>query len=335
MRVCTDQHRSFSSMLAEERLEEDFLGKVRKLLDDEALTAELQGVGKDYDALPLFLALLLQHMNSTSDHGVQRALRRDLAWMGFCGYDPHSETPSAATICRFRNRLSDEGKWDRLLEVVNEQLSAHGVAVRNGQYLLCDGTFVASSVRPPPGKSQTDLEDQVRQARSAGKQEGRGEDWEAGFHKQGSKSAGHGTKVCYGTNEEGIVQAATTKPANVHEVKHYPEVLDKAKPRRGTMVLIDRAADAGAMRDELDERELRDGIMRRKPRNAAFSDAERARNKELSRIRRRIEKVFGTMKRTYGFRRTRYRGLAKVHGEAVLKAIVYNLARSVNMLAEG
>ncbi len=29
MRVCTDQHRSFSSMLAEERLEDDFLGKVR------------------------------------------------------------------------------------------------------------------------------------------------------------------------------------------------------------------------------------------------------------------------------------------------------------------
>ncbi len=29
MRVCTDQHRSFPSMLAEERLEEDFLGKVR------------------------------------------------------------------------------------------------------------------------------------------------------------------------------------------------------------------------------------------------------------------------------------------------------------------
>ncbi len=46
MRGCTDQHRSFSSMLAEERLEEDFLGKVRKLLDGEALAAELQGGGQ-------------------------------------------------------------------------------------------------------------------------------------------------------------------------------------------------------------------------------------------------------------------------------------------------
>ncbi len=101
------------------------------------------------------------------------------------------------------------------------------------------------------------------------------------------------------------------------------------------MVLIDRAADADATRDELDERELRDGIMRSKLRNAEFGDAERARNKELSRTRRRIAKVFGTIKRTYGFRRTRYRGLAKIHGEAVLKAIVYNLVRSVNILARG
>ncbi len=335
MRVCTDQHRSFSSKLAEERLEEDFLGKVRKLLDDEALAAELQGVGKDYDALPLFLALLLQHMNNASDLGVQRALRRDLAWMGFCGYDPHSETPSAATICRFRNRLQHDGRWDRLLDAVNAQLASHGVSYRQGQYLLCDGTLVGSSVRPPACKSQSDLEDQKRQARSEGKQEGCGEAWEAGYYKQGNKPAQHGAKMYIATTAQGFVRAVAAKPASETECKHYPELLDKAKPRRPTKVFIDKVADSTAMGEELDERGLRDGIMSRKPRNAEFSAAGRARNKKLSRIRSRIEKVFGTMKRTYGFRRTRYRGLAKVHGEAVLKAMAYNLALPANILAEG
>ncbi len=187
----------------------------------------------------------------------------------------------------------------------------------------------------PAGQEPARLGGSNKAGALGGKQERLSEDWETGFFKKGNKPAGNGTKAYFATNVEGIVQVATTKPANEHEVKHYPEVLGKAKPRRGTMVLINRAADSDAMRDELDERGRSYGIMRRKPRNAELSDAERARNKELSRIRSRIEKVFGTMKRTYGFRRTRYRGLAKAHGEAVLKAIVYNLARSVNMLAEG
>ncbi len=105
-------------MLAEERLEEDFWGRVRKLLDDEALAAEMQGVGKDYDSWRLFLALLLQHMNNQSDLGVQRALRHDLAWMVFCGCDPHGGTPSAAAVCRFRKHMQQDGMWDRLLYAV-------------------------------------------------------------------------------------------------------------------------------------------------------------------------------------------------------------------------
>ena len=49
-------------------------------------------------------------------------------------------------------------------------------------------------------------------------------------------------------------------------------------------------------------------------------------------IRCRIEKVFGTCKRSYGLRRMRWLGLTKAGLQARLTAIAYNLRRTVTLL---
>jgi transposase, IS5 family len=48
-------------------------------------------------------------------------------------------------------------------------------------------------------------------------------------------------------------------------------------------------------------------------------------------MRCRIEKVFGTAKRSYGLRRMRWLGLAKAGLQVRLAAIAYNLRRSWRM----
>ena len=55
-------------------------------------------------------------------------------------------------------------------------------------------------------------------------------------------------------------------------------------------------------------------------------------NAEVRRVRCRIEKVFGTYKRSYGLRRMRWLGLAKAGLQVRLTAIAYNLRRSVTIL---
>jgi IS5 family transposase len=54
---------------------------------------------------------------------------------------------------------------------------------------------------------------------------------------------------------------------------------------------------------------------------------------EVRRVRARIEKVFGTMKRCYGLRRMRWLGLAKAGLQVRLTAIAYNLRRSWRLAA--
>jgi transposase, IS5 family len=58
-----------------------------------------------------------------------------------------------------------------------------------------------------------------------------------------------------------------------------------------------------------------------------------AHNAHVRRVRCRIEKVFGTCKRSYGLRRMRWLGLAKAGLQVRLAAIAYNLRRSIGLLA--
>ena len=52
------------------------------------------------------------------------------------------------------------------------------------------------------------------------------------------------------------------------------------------------------------------------------------------RIRKRVEEIFGWMKTVGGFRRTRYRGLARTQLAGYLVATAYNLVRMARLLAQ-
>ena len=76
-------------------------------------------------------------------------------------------------------------------------------------------------------------------------------------------------------------------------------------------------------------RTVRTGIWGRGPEALARLEAH---NAAVRRIRCRIEKVFGTWKRSHGLRRMRWRGLAKAGLQVRLAAIAYNLRRTVTLV---
>ena len=54
-------------------------------------------------------------------------------------------------------------------------------------------------------------------------------------------------------------------------------------------------------------------------------------NQPIHRVRGRIEKIFGTWKRSYGLRRMRWLGLARAAARIRLTAIACNLKRTLNI----
>ena len=57
--------------------------------------------------------------------------------------------------------------------------------------------------------------------------------------------------------------------------------------------------------------------------------SEKNANRQISSVRAKVERAFGTLKRGYGFHRARYLGRAKVELEFLLNAMAFNLKKAV------
>ena len=88
-----------------------------------------------------------------------------------------------------------------------------------------------------------------------------------------------------------------------------------------------------AVKDDLAERGVANGILARANKHHPLSAAQRVRNKALNRVRCRVEGIFATMKRIYGYTRVRYIGRAKNRLQFTLLCMALNLRRALVLTA--
>ena len=129
-------------------------------------------------------------------------------------------------------------------------------------------------------------------------------DGEAGWSGHRARKAIHGYKAHVAADADtGLVERVDVTPGNVHD-------------GRAGGAVVTRIAPTSYWGREGDEEAA-----------AAFAAEVRA----IQRVRSRIEKIFGTWKRSYGLRRMRWRGLAKAALQVHLTAIAYNRRRGVTL----
>lgn len=285
------------------------LDEVAALVDWTVLDRLLAGVSAaakgepGWPPLALFRALLLATWHDLSDVRLAEALDDRASFRRFCGFAAHERTPERTAFVRFRAALVRRGLDRTLLETVTRQLDAHGVVVRTGT--LVDATLL------PSASIQHDGE-----ARWAG-------------HR--SRKPVHGYKAHVATDQDaGLIRGVEVTTANVHDAAELGAVLPEAPGD-----VYGDSAYAGS-RPEAAIRAR--GGTPRVVHTGTWGGAEalarlQAHNAEVSHVRGRIEKVFGTMKRSYGLRRMRWLGLVKAGLQVRLAAIAYNLRRSWRLLA--
>jgi len=288
--------------------------RISTLVDWGPFEHALNGIHKSakgelaYPPLVMFKALLLGRWYGLSDPGLEAALADRLSFMRFCGLSLEDPTPDHSTLWRFREALTKEDLLEKLFKELTRQLVAANVLVRSGT--LIDASLVDSAARRPrmdEGKeSTTDPEARF------------GSTNERGLYKFGYKA-----HLAVDASSSLVVDHVVT-PANEQDVTIAPQLLREATG----VVYADRGYDSERLREQLKERGLQDGLMRRRrsPR-VDLTPAEQTRNHALSLVRRTIEKVFGTMKRSYRLGRFRAYALARNRVDLALFAIAYNLRR--------
>jgi transposase, IS5 family len=140
----------------------------------------------------------------------------------------------------------------------------------------------------------------------------------------------HGYKAHIATDEEGdIIRCVEVTTANVHD----GTVLEAVLPVEPGDVYADSADAARRFTDVILDRGGRPHMVQTGTWGGeAALQRLQAWNAAVRRVRCRIEKVFGTWKRSYGLRRMRWLGLAKASLQVRLTAVAYNLRRSVTIL---
>ena len=92
-------------------------------------------------------------------------------------------------------------------------------------------------------------------------------------------------------------------------------------------VFADKAYDTAANGELLREQKIENGILIHSRKETSTKEMEKRCNKILSKLRVPIERIFGTLKRSYRYTRGRYIGLAKNGLQMMLICFAYNLRR--------
>lgn len=266
-----------------------------------------------YPPLMMFKVLLLQRWYRLSDPEMEATLWDRVSFIRFVGLSLSDEVPDHSTIWRFRQKLEQDGLAERLFAELVRQLDARGLVVKQGT--LIDASIISSAAHRPK-MDENKISPVDPDARFGATNERR------------RFSFGYKLHVAVDQGSS-LVRSLLLTSANVQDVTVAGALL----PAEAGTVYGDRAYDSTALRAQLVAQGFGDGLMRRARKSQPLGTAEVRHNHDLSLVRRTVEKVFGTLKRSYGFARMPYFNAARNRVAATLACFAFNLRRSLRLLA--
>jgi len=225
----------------------------------------------------------MQQWYGLSDPGMEDSLYDIESMRRFAGVDIE-HIPDESTILQFRHFLEMHRLTEKLFQLMESYLSERGL-------ILSEGTIVDATIISAP--SSTKNQEQKRDPEM--KQTRKGTNWFFGM------------KLHVGSDTDGRVHSVVVTDASIHD----SVVMEDCLHGEEQTIYGDKAYANAARREAAESRGI-DWRVNRKGRNGRkMNCADRSFNRKSNRIRARVEHVFGVIKHLWGYRKVRYRGLAK------------------------
>lgn len=249
---------------------------------------------KPYDLELMLRINILQNLYDLSDMKVMTEVIDSRAFSDFCGVDSSNQIPDGDTIGRFRNILVNNGIQEKLFLQVTEILNSKGL-------LLKKGTIVDSTIIAAPTSTKNRDKKRDKDAHSVKK----GNTWYFGY------------KAHIGVDSQtGLVDTVKSTAANVHDVTVIQELLTGEENLvYGDSGYIGAEKRENAVVKNKYGKKIKYKINRRPSQMKKLSKSGQYKAKksedEKSSVRAKVEHIFGVVKKLFGYRKTRYRGLKK------------------------
>jgi len=277
---------------------------------------------KPFDVVLMFKILVLQSLYNLSDDAVEYQIRDRLSFMRFLGLGIGDRVPDAKTIWLFREQLGQAKLVKRLFKKFDRYLREQGFQARKGQ--IVDASIVSVPIqRNSREENRRIKEGEVPRDWSEAKrrQKDTHARWSARTHKH---AYGYKNHISIDARHKLIRDYAVTDAA-VHDSRVFGDLLDETNTSRD--VWADSAYRSEENRTELEQRGYREHLQRKGYRHKKLTDWERQGNRTRSRIRCRIEHVFGVQAQMAGTLLLRTIGKARAEVKIGLRNLAYNIHR--------
>ena len=283
---------------------------------------------KPFDAILLFRMLVLQALNNLSDEQVEYQVRDRLSFTRFLRLGIEDSIPDATTLWLFREKLAQAGLIEKLFDRFDQHLAAQGYMARGGQ--MIDATIVPV----PKQRNSRDENEAVKAGQTPAEWEKqpaklRQKDRDARWTKKhGQSFFGYKNHVNADAKHK-LIRCYEVTDAAVHDSQVLDELLNKGNTSAEVF------ADSAYRSDEIEARLKAGGfksrIHRRAWRNHPLSQAQERANRNKSRIRARIEHVFGAQQTAPGGRIMRTIGIVRARAKIGLQNLAYNIRRLITL----
>ena len=295
----------------------------RPLLD-AALVKPAKGPGgrPPHDRLKMFKTLVVQRFYNLSDEQAEYQVSDRLSFQQFIGWTLADKAPDANTIWDFREALIQAGVFEKLFDLFGQRLQERGLLAQPGK--LVDASFVDVPRQRNTREENATIKGGATPAAWAeqpAKQ--RQKDVDARWTKKNAEvHYGYKNHVKADAQSKLIEQYAVTD-ASVHD----SQKLESLVATTDGAVYADsayRSAEAEAM---LAGKAVVSQIHERAYRNRPLTEAQKESNRQKSKVRVRIEHIFGYMSQSMKGFYLRAIGRRRNAAAIGLINLIYNLAR--------
>jgi IS5 family transposase len=271
----------------------------------------------------MFKVLVLQRYYNLSDEQTEYQIKDRLSFQKFLGFWLADDVPDQKTIWLYRETLIGSGKMKKLFRRFERHLSEAGLMGREGK--IVDASFVDV----PRQRNSREENEQIKNGEipeSFLEDENclEQKDTEARWAKKGDE-------VHYGYKNH-VKADKTTKliedyeatDASVHDSQALEDLVEKDD---GTLH-ADSAYTGEAIEGVLEKHGIVGEICEKGYRNRPLTERQKKRNRKKSKIRVRVEHIFGFMTNTMkdGLK-MRWIGMRRIAAGIGLLNLVYNMAR--------
>lgn len=279
------------------------------------------------DVLIMFKALILQHLYNISDDELEYQIRDRYSFCRFLGLMPEDRVPDAKTLWLFREQLTQMELAKVLFVDFDIQLQEKGFQARKGQ--IVDASFVEAPRQSNGREDNKTIKDGGTPERFKGNPNiERQKDVDARWAKKNHETHyGYKNHVSV-DNQNKLIREYEVSSAEVHDSQIFLEILTDNTSKE---VWADSAYKSEENDLQLSVCDYRNRVHIKGKRNKPLTKREQEANHKKSKIRVRVEHIFGSITNEQGGLLVRTIGMARAKTKVGLMNLTYNMRRFVSL----